>query len=238
MRDSKTNGVYFNDDHTYYTWGLMLTNVTIGMPAPKTNLVDIPGADGSLDLTEALTGEIPYENRTLTFEFATTEQFSEATWANLLSTIAYQIHGKRIKINLDEDREWYYMGRCQIDTFETNRLESKITIVCDCDPYKYDINSPGQPWLWDPFSFVDGIIYNDQHEVNGTLTVEYANRRKRITPTFICSVAMTLTFKGVDYSLKAGENIIYDITFGPNETVELTFTGNGTVSIAYEEGIL
>lgn len=45
--------------------GLQLMGVQIGLPAVKTQTVSVPGADGELDLTDALTGEPVFGNRTI-----------------------------------------------------------------------------------------------------------------------------------------------------------------------------
>ena len=36
----------------------------INPPEPKFNTVDIPGANGSIDLTEVVSGDVVYQNRT------------------------------------------------------------------------------------------------------------------------------------------------------------------------------
>ena len=56
-------GVTFADKiHTERDWGLKLLSVYIPMPTPKTQLVDIPGGDGNIDLTE-INGRPAYSDR-------------------------------------------------------------------------------------------------------------------------------------------------------------------------------
>ena len=65
------NDVIFNNEKSaFYDWNIVLTKAEIPLPTPKTYTVDIKGADGVLDLTEALTGDVQYNNRQikLTFE--------------------------------------------------------------------------------------------------------------------------------------------------------------------------
>ena len=61
-------GIQFNDIHSYYDLNLILSVVNIPPAQPKTNYVDLPGGEGSLDLTEAL-GEVKYNDRDCTFTF-------------------------------------------------------------------------------------------------------------------------------------------------------------------------
>ena len=56
-------GIKIDDKHTERDWGLRMISMVIPMPEPKTNYIDIPGADGSLDLTQSLTGNVPYNMR-------------------------------------------------------------------------------------------------------------------------------------------------------------------------------
>lgn len=64
------NGVKFGSKHSYDDWGLILkSRPVISPPSPKTIYIDVPGADGIIDLTESMTGEVKFNNRTITFEF-------------------------------------------------------------------------------------------------------------------------------------------------------------------------
>ena len=47
-------GVMFDNFHTYLDFRLLLSTKTIGSPSAKTESINIPGADGVLDLTEYL----------------------------------------------------------------------------------------------------------------------------------------------------------------------------------------
>ena len=59
------------------------------------------------------------------------------------------------------DKTFYYWGRCTINKFKTDRTLAIITVDCDVEPYKIETNSASEPWLWDVFSFVNGIIHAD-----------------------------------------------------------------------------
>ena len=59
-------GILFGNIHSFYDLNLILSAVDIEPAKPKTTYVDVPGGDGSLDLTEAL-GEVKYYDRTHKF---------------------------------------------------------------------------------------------------------------------------------------------------------------------------
>lgn len=128
--------VIFGTIDSWTDWGLVLAQKAIGLPAVKTQQVDIPCADGVLDLTERLVGRPCYGNRTITIQFLTTDELSGEDWAGLLSKVSEALHGKTMDIKFSEDPDWYYTGRCAIDSFETSNAKRTITISCNCAPYK------------------------------------------------------------------------------------------------------
>ena len=103
------NGITFGDYHSQDDLKLLLTHKEMGSPAVKTNKVDIPGADSSIDLTDFF-GEPKYEDVTHKFEFTTIEPQSD--FLTQFSTIKNAIHGKKVRIILDDDPTFFYWGRC------------------------------------------------------------------------------------------------------------------------------
>lgn len=228
------DGITFGDIHTYDDWGLILASQTIGMPEPKTETVSVPGMNGELDLTEALNGTTVYENRTLTFTFLMLDAVDD--WAMRLSEIMNALHGQKMKIILDDDKGCYYYGRVTVNSHSTNRGYSTVVIDCDVEPYKVVISSlaSDDEWEWDSFSFVNGVIYTHEIEVDGETTVTvYAH--SSICPTFTASASgMTVEYDGETYDLDKGENQIDDLYLQAGEN-ELTFDGDGTIEIEYED---
>lgn len=229
------NGVTFGTKHSYNDFGLILSSKSISLPKAKTKTVEIPGADGVLDLTECLTDDVKYQNRTLQFTFTVVDPL--ASWAAVLSEVTNFLHGRKLRIYMDWDKNYYYEGRCSVNQFKSDKRTATIVIDCDCDPYKIEKNSSSDPWIWDTFSFVDGIIYINKVTVSGSATATLINRRKVVSPTFICSAAMTATFGGVTYNLPVGTTTVLDIRLQEGENI-ISFKGNGTVQIDYKGGSL
>lgn len=132
------NSIKFNDIDTYEDWGLLLKPRTIPKPAPKTNYVDIPGGDGTLDLSEVVSGEIKYKDLTLTFEFHVVDDMSE--WDSKVSEITNYLHGRNMKIVQSADPDYYYFGRCTVDKFSSSKALGTIAIKCVVKPYKLKHN--------------------------------------------------------------------------------------------------
>lgn len=230
-------GVKFGNIHTYEKWGLFLNHTEINFPDPKKEKVDIPGSDGNLDFSRSLTGDIKYNNRVISFEFTTVENYDK--WKSLMSEIANSIHGQHFdKIILDEDSSYYYVGEVELNQFKSDGNLGKIVIDCDVEPYKYDLTTSDEDWLWDPFNFEDGIINETKDMVvSGTLEIKIYGRRKRVVPKFVCNTSMQLIFNSVTYNLSSGTNYSPDIEIVEGEN-KLKFVGNGKVTVEYRGGSL
>ena len=123
--------------HSYLDFGMILTEQNIGLPTPKTYTVNIEGMDGTLDLSECF-GEMKYVNRTLKFTFESIDKITD--WQTKMIKISSFLHGQKMKITTWSDPNFYYIGRCQIDEFNSNSKLGKIVISCDCEPFKYKQN--------------------------------------------------------------------------------------------------
>ena len=126
-------GVKFGNYHSWDDFSLILSEKTIGSPSPKTETIDIPGGDGVLDLTEYF-GEVKYNNRKLEFVFSTKVPQSE--FLALFSRVQNALHGQKMRIVLDDDPEWCYIGRITVSEWKANKVIGKLTIDCDCEPYR------------------------------------------------------------------------------------------------------
>ncbi len=232
--------VTFGDKHSYNDWGLILqSRPVISPPVPKTTYIDIPEADGKLDLTESLAGEIRFENRKITCVFNVIE--ARKRWSTIYSTILNYLQGQKLRVVFDEDPNHYYIGRWTVDDWDSDKKTSTLTITGDVDPFKHDLASSLEDWIWDTFNFETDYIreYADL-EVNGTLEFTVYGSRKTEVPAFIVDSngqGMQVTFKGTTYNLQDGTNRIVNIEIKDGENI-LTFIGNGTVSIDYQGGSL
>lgn len=225
-------GILIGQKHTWRDWGLRMVACQIPMPEAQTMTVDVPGMDGVIDLTEALTGAVCYQNRELTFQFDHTEG-NMARWHAMRGQIAAYCHGKRMKMILDNDRGYYYYGRVHVELTKGNAINSLVALTINAEPYRYEVATSSEPWLWDAFSFAAGIIRKyGKIAVLGSKSITVIGTGKVLVPVITCSAPMTVVVGGVSHALKAGENQIADIKILPGEQI-LTFTGNGTVSISF-----
>lgn len=128
-------GVIFDNKHTYRDWGLLLkSRPVVSPPKPKIKLIPVLGTDVVIDLTEILTGKIHYEPRTIKFEFIT--MADRGRWPSLYSEILNTLHGRRIRIILDDDPNFYYTGRVSVDDLKTEKKTAILTMTAEVEPYK------------------------------------------------------------------------------------------------------
>ncbi len=230
------SGVTFADKiHTERDWGLKLLSIYIPMPKPKTQLVDIPGGDGSIDLTE-LNGRPAYNDRDgieLVFDIMDGDY---KTWYLKYSEFADSVHGKKAKMVIDDEPDHYYMVRLELDGKKTNPVYGTITMSGSAEPFKYDLLASNEPWQWDSFNFQTGVIRT-------LMDIEITSANKKVTilgagidnpPVFVVTQAdnLKLTYEGRTYTLKVGRNRFPAVRVG-KEDVTLTFSGTGKLSVEY-----
>ena len=221
--------------HTYDDHGLILRSAYPSTPVPKTNYLDIPGRDGSIDLTEAL-GGVKYEDRYLYITL--TDLNYKLSVGEKFALLERQIDGRRVKVILDKIPAFYFIGR--VTSFSDPEIEGMVgttTITVRIEPYRYSIYDSNNPWLWDPFNFLtDMAIEDGNYIVSGMLRKDIIVGQSNVIPTITVSSDMTLEFEGRTYELKPGVTYSNLIELVGNKENILIFRGNGTVKLDYRGG--
>lgn len=136
-------GVIFNDKHTYRDWGLLMkSRPLISPPAPKLKLVEVPGSDAVIDLTEQLTGAVHYDTRTIRFQFVVMAR--RERWAALHSEILNYMHGKSVKIIMDDDSNYFYTGRVTVGDLDPDKKTAVLEMQAQVEPYKRERYGTGR----------------------------------------------------------------------------------------------
>ena len=227
--------VQIGEFKTFTDWGLKLESMSVSFPEAKTDQVDIPGANGLLDLSE-VNGQICYKNRTLTLNFSLLDDYTE--WHDLSSKIARALHGKVVKCILPDDPNYYYEGRFSLQSTKNSDVLADFVFSGDVQPFKMERYTAAGNWLWDLFSFENGIVRGySEISVSGSLTLEVIGSDMPIVPEITCSAAMNVEIGGQVFELVEGVNKNYDIVLGSGRNM-MKFTGNGTVSIDFRGGVL
>lgn len=229
--------------HTLNDWDCALGNNNyIGDPEMETTYIDVPGRNGLIDASEAVSGRRIYKKRQLAFELAAVHP--RLSWDGVVSALRNNVNGRICRLVLDNDTGYFWRGRVYINGFDRFRDLGTFTLsVPTADPYKYDVNSSAEPWLWDPFNFETGVITQTGSTVisgSGTVTINKGHMLTcpEIVVSDISSTTFTVTNDGSTFPLTTGTNIIPSILVGGEEDVTLTFTGSATVQVVYRGGSL
>lgn len=151
------HSITFGEKNTWEDWRLVpASRPVFNPPTQKTKLLEIPGGDGVIDLSQALTGYPVYQNRTGSIEFIVMNDFKR--WHMAYSDIMDYLHGQNLRAVLEDDPEYFYEGRFTVNTWKSEKDWSRIVIDYNVGPYKWSVLSSVDDWLWDPFNFQNGVI--------------------------------------------------------------------------------
>ena len=212
-------GIKFNDIHSYRDLNLILAPFQMPPATPKTNFIDVPGADGSIDASESL-GEIKFNDRTGNFVFSVlpSDDFEEKK-----TQISNRLNGLKCKITLDKDPEFYYLGRLMVNDYKANKMLRQITIDFRVQPYKLKKNVT--------------TIEVAPKTPKAPQTVILKNNRMSTVPTITTTKDTTITFGNATLEMNAGTHKFLNIYLKQGEN-PITVESEGVVSITYQEGAL
>lgn len=206
-------GILFDNIHSYYDLNLIVAPFEIPPAQPKENFIDIKGANGSIDLTDAL-GEVYYKDRATSFVFSVlpTDDFEEKKMQ-----VSNLLNGKRCKMTLDKDPDYYYIGRVKINSYKADKMKRQITVDVTLQPYKLKQN------------ITTVTVTEGTHEL--------LNDRMSVVPTITTTAETTLTFGDTEYKLSAGTRKIFEICLVEGVNTIKVETDD-TVTFEYQEGAL
>lgn len=161
------HGVTIDGLHTWRDLYLIpICRPVVQPPIEKTKTLDIEGMNGEADLSHGLTGYPVFGSREGSWQFwLDTERYQEEkNFYGPVGNMAYlEIQQKliakmkqpfRTKIILDDDPQFYYVGRVWVSGKPTYQYDhAKITLRYQFYPYKYLVAEPNGDWLWDSFCF-------------------------------------------------------------------------------------
>lgn len=211
-------GITFGNYHSYNNFNLVLNSKEIASPSPKIEKIEIPGADGELDFTEFF-GEVKYQNRKLIFNFTLLD--TPSNFLTAFSNIQNAIHGKKLHVTLDDDPNFYYVGRCAVDKWKADKNIGKITVEADCEPYKYK-----------------NAVTTVSRSITSSGTISLTNLKKSVVPKISTNAPITIGWTGGSASLSAGNNQIIPELVLREGTTTVTVTGTATLTFSYQEGEL
>lgn len=242
------HSVTFGDKNTWTDWKLVPTSrPVVAPPEPKIKTVDIPGGDGVIDLTESLTGYPVFGRRTGSFEFIVLNDYHQPVdtveeWHVTYSKIMNYLHGRQMEMSLEDDPNYWYEGRFKVDSWNSDKNYSTITISYDVEPYK---------WL----AYDSSIHSKSFTATTGYQSYEFLQNVNHlgdapVTPTFVVSTSSTNGVRIQFINNTIGINTEQLIRNGTHQVPRMIFYGpratiryrseSGTVpfTVRWEEGSL
>lgn len=201
---------------------LIVARVSIGSPQPRMNLISVPGMDGALDCSEATDGTLHYDPRTIIIEAGKTITARHQQD----STIKNALHGRRMRITLADDPQWYYVGRINVGEWVRDCGIGHVTIECTCDPWK---------------------LKNEQSTVSrADLSANYKqlqlpNERRPVVPSITVGQTTTLLWQGNTYTINAGTHRLPDIQLQAGDNIlkaKVPDSDTGSITVEYQEASL
>jgi len=195
--DLPKNRLIINGTDLTERFGLILADgYTLEPPEPKTYTVDIPGGNGVIDLTDALSGDTVYNNRSQEFDLYA---IGVDNFEKLKTDVSNLLHGKSFNYKITMDPDYTYHGRFAVSSYihsaYSNGKVGVIKIKIDADPYKYKKQQVIR---------VDAV---------GGKIVYCMSGRMRVRPSIETGGFLRVIFKGKQYELPKGTWDVNDILF-------------------------
>lgn len=215
-------GTDFGGVHSSIDLNLIQQKVSVQPAEPKLNMIEVPGADGSKDLSEQPSGRVVFKDREIEWTFAL---YPGENWDEKHSQVSGALNGRRCRITLDTDPDYYYLGRLTVKKYKTDGLLRQITVTATCHPYKLK----QQATTLGPASLTT---------TSRVLTL--TNDRKPAVPTITVTAETTIVWNGSSYAVSPGTHKMLDFELreGLNTFQASVTSGTGSITVVYQEGAL
>lgn len=214
--------VIFGTYDTALTGAWTVAGLELTSPDFQTNLVQIPGRDGPLDLSTVLTdGEPIYGSRKLTVVLENSDGDRAAREVKIRTIIA-QLDGYQKQIWLPDDAGHYLQGRIHVVRNYNDMAHASVTVTATCDP-----------WL---YSNTEKTYNLTASSTSNTITLVNSGR-KAVVPVIVTTGSVNLVYGTNSLALSAGSYQMADfvLTAGSHS---LKYSGSGTIKITYREAVL
>ena len=151
-----------------YAQGLRIAEYNFPRPAVKTVTIDVPGRDGLVDLSEALTGGPTFENVIGTVRFIVLKGASFD-----LKSFINTYHGRVMKIYTDEDTTHYRIGRATVtvEELKLGKLRT-FTLTMNAEPFLWNMTTTDQSFTVSAGDTTGWSMYQSYNMATGYPTAD------------------------------------------------------------------
>ena len=218
-----TEGVIINGLNTKGALGMvMLDDLSIPAPSLRTQYVEVPGANGALDYTEALTGYPLYDMRDISFTLFGRYDTDELT--QVRDYLFKNFNGRICNVMTPDKPGYYWRGRITVGALPSYR-GGRIPISIHAQPYRLKAT-------------VTTLTFSLSADT--PLDISLTCEGMPTLPTYTCTSVTTLTDEdGNTYSLSAGTSAQFPaLMLSEDMTITAEATTAGTLTIEFQEGTL
>ena len=209
---AEINGMDITEDFGYY-----ISSRQIGAALPKTNLVEVPGANGFIDLTDVL-GPVRYSSRQITLQLLDIAD----NYLEKYSALQRAYNGQPVQISFADDPDFYYTGRATVDYQYRERKAARVALVATCQPYKY---------RWEETVITETLTTSFK-------TIQISNGGMPVLPAFEVNKETTISWGNSQYVMNAGTHYIPEITLPSGASTLQAKSDGGTIKIKFREASL
>lgn len=135
--NSGTEELSFDSDSFFHFDELVFKDE---IPKPRTNYLTVPGADGTVDLSDFPLGYPVYDDRNVYWKFSV--KTSEPNWKEKIDSFVQKLLGRKIEF-LHQGDEYRYVGRINEIKQDVGGVVKVLEVKAICEPFKYRIGVTG-----------------------------------------------------------------------------------------------
>lgn len=209
---AEINGMDITEDFGYY-----ISSRQIGAALPKTNLVEVPGANGFTDLTDVL-GPVRYGPRQITLQLLDIAD----NYLEKYSALQRAYNGQKVQVSFADDPDYYYTGRATVDYQYRERKAARVALVATCQPYKY---------RWEETVITETLTTSFK-------SIQVNNGGMPVLPSFEVNKETTVSWGNSQYVMNAGTHYIPGIILPSGASTLKAKSNGGTIKIKFREASL
>lgn len=214
-------GTDFGGIHSHRDLNLIQQSVEVDPAEPKLNMVEIPGADGAVDMSEQPAGRVVFNTRKITWTYAL---YPGESWDAKHRQVSNALNGRKCNITLDTDPAYYYVGRLSVTKHNIDNTLRQITIVAICQPYKL---RQEQTRVFIPFCGKNLLDVSEANQLSPVFgSVEYIPGGVRKSGTYY-----------VGFRVFVNPNTIYYLSVNTKKITEASAPANGGRIAIYDKDV-
>lgn len=202
-------------------FGLKVKSIEIGMPDIWQHLVEVPGRNGPIDMTD-FAGRPAFKSRQILVSLDKEESYTD--WLTKYTELVNFLYGNRFNILIMPDDKHYFTGRCLFNMTKDNDVITDHEFEITCDPMRTII-----PAFSDAYNNVSTGITSTGNYQTEIYAGAYSHDFK---------ISYQVPHGAMDFEIhfKQGEKVIKysysdDLIRNPFELSTLPFTGKVTLEL-------